>query len=446
MNTEEMHRWDQEHVVHPWSYAGPSLMIARAKGTRYWDADGREYLDALGGIQNCSAGHSRPELIEAARAQMEQLEYVPMHWNFTNEPAIRLARTIATLTPEGLNQTYFVSSGSEATESAVKLVRRYHYLRGNPGRATVLCLKQGYHGATILATAATGFDNLQQGFGPLPGGITFLTPPHAFRTELFGNEDPVEFCVRQLEQVIAEEGADTIAALMAEPILTVGGVIVPPAQYWPAVSEICRKHGILLVADEVVTGFGRTGTWFAGPALGMVPDAIVFGKGVSSGHFPLSGVVMSDEIADTIKAAPDGLMHGFTYCGHPVGCAVASRNIEILRDTGLLENSSDVGGYLLAQLKEKLAGSPIVGDVRGRGLLLAVELVSDKKTRAPLQFKRQALADRIRSEHGVVVRSIGANIIIAPPLVLTREEADTIANALAKVIGTTSPEGARIAS
>lgn len=441
MSMEEMHRWDQAHVVHPWSYAGPSLMIARAKGTRYWDADGREYLDALGGIQNCSAGHSRPELIETARAQMEKLEYVPMHWNFTNEPAVELARTIATLAPGELNQTYFVSSGSEATESAVKLVRRYHYLRGDTKRATILCLKQGYHGATILATAATGFDNLQQGFGPLPGGIKFLTPPHAYRTELFGNEDPVEFCIRQLEQVIAEEGANTIAALMAEPVLTVGGVIVPPAEYWPAVSEICRRHGILVVADEVVTGFGRTGAWFASPALGMAPDAIVFGKGVSSGHFPLSGVVMSDEIAQTIKAAPDGLMHGFTYCGHPVGCAVASRNIEILRDTGLLENSRDVGAYLLAALKEKLGNSPIVGDVRGCGLLLAVELVSDKETRAPLQFKRQALADRIRNEHAVVVRSIGANIIIAPPLVLSRAEADTIAHALEQVISTTKPDG-----
>ncbi|CAM5557864.1 putrescine aminotransferase [Aquamicrobium terrae] len=441
MSMEEMHRWDQAHVVHPWSYAGPSLMIARAKGTRYWDADGREYLDALGGIQNCSAGHSRPELIEAARAQMEKLEYVPMHWNFTNEPAVELARTIATLAPGELNQTYFVSSGSEATESAVKLVRRYHYLRGDTKRATILCLKQGYHGATILATAATGFDNLQQGFGPLPGGIKFLTPPHAYRTELFGNEDPVEFCIRQLEQVIAEEGADTIAALMAEPVLTVGGVIVPPAEYWPAVSEICRRHGILVVADEVVTGFGRTGAWFASPAIGMAPDAIVFGKGVSSGHFPLSGVVMSDEIAQTIKAAPDGLMHGFTYCGHPVGCAVASRNIEILQDTGLLENSRDVGAYLLAVLKEKLGNSPIVGDVRGCGLLLAVELVSDKETRAPLQFKRQALADRIRNEHAVVVRSIGANIIIAPPLILSRAEADTIAHALEQVISTTKPDG-----
>lgn len=441
MNTEELHRWDLAHVVHPWSYAGPSLMIAKAKGTRYWDADGKEYLDALGGIQNCSAGHSRPELIAAAKAQMEQLEYVPMHWNFTNEPAVRLARTIAELAPGDLNQTYFVSSGSEATESAVKLMRRYHYLRGETKRATILCLKQGYHGATILATAATGFENLQQGFGPLPGGIKFLTPPHVYRSELFGNEDPVEFCIRQLEQVIAEEGADTIAAMMAEPVLTVGGVIVPPAEYWPAVSEICRKHGILLVADEVVTGFGRTGAWFAGPELGMVPDAIVFGKGVSSGHFPLSGVIMSDTIADVIKSAPDGLMHGFTYCGHPVGCAVASRNIEVLQENKLLENSKEVGGYLLETLKEKLKGSPIVGDIRGYGMLLAVELVADKTTREPLQFKRQLLADRIRNEHAVVVRSIGANIIIAPPLVLDRSEADMIAHALDQVISTTNADG-----
>ncbi len=437
---DDLQRWDQSHVVHPWSYAGPSLLVAKARGTRYWDADGKEYLDGLGGIQNCSAGHSRPELIEAARAQMETLDFVPMHWNFTNEPAVRLARTIAELAPGELNQTYFVSSGSEATESAVKLVRRFHYLRGEPQRSTILCLKQGYHGATVLATAATGFDNLQQGFGPLPGGIRFLTPPHAYRTELFGNEDPVQFCVRQLEQVIAEEGAGTIAALMAEPILTVGGVIVPPAAYWPAMSEVCRRHGILMVADEVVTGFGRTGVWFASAEMGMSPDAIVFGKGVSSGHFPLSGVVMSDTIAETLKSAPEGLMHGFTYCGHPVGCAVASRNIELIRD-GLVDNSREVGGYLLAALRDRLADMPIVGDIRGRGLLLAVELVSDKATRAPLQFKRQALADRIRIEHAVIVRSIGANIIIAPPLILERAEADTIANALAQVIGTTNADG-----
>jgi putrescine aminotransferase len=432
--------WDEAHLVHPWSFPGPSVLLVKGQGSRYWDASGREYLDALGSIQLCEVGHGRRELAEAASEQIATLEYAPMHWNFTNEPASRLAHRLVELAPD-MQSVFFASSGSEACDSAVKLARFYHYLRGEPTRTNILTLNQSYHGATYGATAATGIDSLKVGFGELPEGFIHLTPPYPYHQELFDGKDPVEYCVDELEETVKRLGANTIAAFIGEPVLTVGGVIVPPKPYWAAISEICHRHGILMIADEVVTAFGRLGAWFASKAWGLDADMIMIAKGVTSGYVPLSGVLLSGKISKPIKEVEDGLPHGFTYNGHAVACAVALKNLDIIEEEQLCQNATKVGEYLVARLQEELSDLPVVGEVRGAGLLAGVELVADRDTRAPLVVPRQAIADRIRDEEGVIVRSIAQNVIIAPCLVLTEEEADWIATALKRVLETTGPDG-----
>ena len=436
-------QWDLDHVIHPWSFPGSSLMIVRGEGSDYWDASGRKYLDALGGIQLCEIGHGRAELAEVAAEQMRELEYSPLFWNFGNEPAALLARRLVSMAPEGIDHVFFTNGGSESCESAIKMARLYHYLRGQTQRTTILSLGHSYHGMTYGALAATGLEGIKNGFGELPGGFFHLTTPYPYREELFGGEDAFEFCVRELEETIARLGPERIAAFIGEPVLTVGGVIVPPPDYWRAITEICHRNGILVIADEVVTAFGRLGSWFASETYGIEPDLITTAKGLTSGYLPLGAVLASSEVGRTIKGAEAGFMHGYTYCGHPVACAVALRNLDIIEREELAANAASTGEHLLSGLRG-LLDLQVVGDVRGAGLLASVELVSDKETRDPLEVPRQEIADRVRDEQGVIVRSIHQNVIIAPCLVLTPDEADRIVAALRAVLETTGPDGRRL--
>ena len=441
---DQLEAWDEAHVIHPWSFAGPSLLIVRGEGSSYFDASGREYLDALGGIQLCQVGHGRTELAEVAARQMATLEYAPMFWNFGNEPAVRLARRLVELAPESIDHVFFTNGGSESCESAIKMARLYHFLRGEPERTVVLSLGHSYHGMTYGALAASGLPGLKVGFGELPGGFVHLTTPSPYREELFGGEDAFEFCVRELEETIDRIGGEQIAAFIGEPVLTVGGVIVPPREYWRAVTEICHRHGILMIADEVVTAFGRLGSWFASERWSLGAALIATAKGLSSGYLPLGAVLTNAEVGTTLKTAENGFMHGYTYCGHPVACAVAEANLEIIEREGLLENAERVGEHLREGLGS-LLDIPIVGDVRGAGLLASVELVADKESRQPLDVRRQEIADRVRDEEGVIVRSIYQNVILAPCLVLTRDEADRIVGALRRVFETTGIDGRPLA-
>jgi adenosylmethionine-8-amino-7-oxononanoate aminotransferase len=437
---EQAAAWDREHVIHPWSFAGPSLMIVRGDGSSYWDADGREYLDALGGIQLCEIGHGRPELAAVAAAQMAELEFAPLFWNFGNERAAELAHRLAQLAPDGIEEDFFTSGGSESCESAIKMARLYHHHRGEPDRTFILSLTHSYHGMTYGALSATGLSGLAVGFGELPGGFYHLTTPYPYHEELYGGENAFDYCVRELEETISRLGADRIAAFIGEPVLTVGGVIVPSEDYWRAVTELSHRNGILLIADEVVTAFGRLGDWFASPSWGMEPDLIATAKGLTSGYLPLGAVLTTREVGETLRTAESGFMHGYTYCGHPVACAVALENLDIIERENLGENATVVGARLLAGLRS-LLDLPIVGDVRGAGLLASVELVADKQTRSPLEVRRQEIADRVRDEEGVIVRSIYQNVIIAPCLVLTEEQADRIVEALRRVLATTGSDG-----
>jgi adenosylmethionine-8-amino-7-oxononanoate aminotransferase len=435
---EQIQRWDDEHVIHPWSFAGPSLLLVRGEGSSYFDAQGREYLDALGGIQLCEIGHGRAELAEVAAAQMAELEYAPMFWNFGNERAAELAHRLVELAPEGIAEVFFTNGGSESCESAIKMARLYHWNRGEPERTYVLSLSHSYHGMTYGALSASGLSGLKVGVGELPGGFYHLTTPYPYRGATFDD------CLRELEETIERLGPGRIAAFIGEPVLTVGGVIVPPPEYWRAVTKLCREHGILLIADEVVTAFGRLGEWFASPSWGMAPDLIATAKGLTSGYLPLGAVLATREVGETLRTADSGFMHGYTYCGHPVACAVALKNLEVIEREDLAANANRVGAHLLEGLRSLLE-LPVVGDVRGAGLLASVELVADKEQRTPIEVRRQEIADRVRDEQRVIVRSIYQNVIVAPCLVLTEQEADRIVEALHAVLATTSPEGRPLA-
>jgi PLP-dependent transaminase len=437
---EQLAAWDSEHVIHPWSFAGPSLLLVSGEGSSYFDAEGREYLDALGGIQLCEIGHGRAEVAEVAAAQMAELEYAPMFWNFGNERAAELAHRLVELAPDGIGEVFFTNGGSESCESAIKMARLYHHNRGEPDRTFILSLSHSYHGMTYGALSASGLSGLKVGVGELPGGFYHLTTPYPYREELYDGEDSFDYCLRELEETIERLGPNRIAAFIGEPVLTVGGVIVPPPDYWRAVTKLCHEHGILLIADEVVTAFGRLGEWFASPAWGMTPDLIATAKGLTSGYLPLGAVLATREVGETLRNAESGFMHGYTYCGHPVACAVALKNLEIIEREDLRANAVRVG----ARLREGLEGLlelPVVGDVRGAGLLASVELVADKERRTPIEVRRQEIADRVRDEQRVIVRSIYQNVILAPCLILTEAEADRIVAALHAVLATTSPEG-----
>jgi putrescine aminotransferase len=435
---EQIQSWDSEHVIHPWSFAGPSLLLVRGEGSNYFDAEGREYLDALGGIQLCEIGHGRAELADVAAAQMTELEYAPMFWNFGNERAAELAHRLVELAPDGIEEVFFTNGGSESCESAIKMARLYHHNRGESERTFILSLSHSYHGMTYGALSASGLSGLKVGVGELPGGFYHLTTPYPYRGQSFDD------CLRELEETIVRLGAEKIAAFIGEPVLTVGGVIVPRPEYWRAVTELCRANGILLIADEVVTAFGRLGEWFASPSWGMTPDLIATAKGLTSGYLPLGAVLASREVGETLRNAESGFMHGYTYCGHPVACAVALKNLEIIEREDLRANAIRVGTRLLEGLRSLLE-LPVVGDVRGAGLLASVELVADKQSRAPIEVRRQEIADRVRDEQHVIVRSIYQNVILAPCLILTEAEADRIVEALREVLATTSADGRPLA-
>src|SRR5262249_14635434 len=431
---EQIQSWDSEHVIHPWSFAGPSLLLVRGEGSNYFDAEGREHLDALGGIQLCEIGHGRAELAEGAATQMREPESAPMFANFGDERAAELAHRLVELAPDGIDEVFFTNGGSESCESEIKRARLYHHNRGEPDRTFILSLSHSYHGMTYGALSASGLAGLKVGVGELPGGFYHLTTPYPYRGHTFDD------CLRELEETIARLGAGRIAAFIGEPVLTVGGVIVPPPEYWHAVTELCREHGILLIADEVVTAFGRLGEWFASRSWGMTPDLIATAKGLTSGYLPLGAVLTSREVGETLRTAESGFMHGYTYCGHPVACAVALKNLEIIEREAQLAHATRIGAHLSAGL-QSLLELPVVGDVRGAGLLASVELVADKTTRTPIQVRRQEIADRVRDEQRVIVRSIYQNVILAPCLTLTESQADRIVEALHEVLFTTSEDG-----
>lgn len=437
---------DRKYLIHP--FLAPEqderVVMVEGSGCRLQDAAGRTYLDATGGLWLAQVGHGRAELAQVAAAQMEQLEYFTSFWEYSNNRAIELAERLSSLAPVRNARVFYTSGGTEGDEAAVKMARYYHAGHGHPERTWILARNMAYHGVGCGTGTLTGFPLYHDGFGPMIPDVHHLTPPYPYRTELYGGEDPVDFCIRELEEAIDKIGADRIAAMIGEPIMGVAGMVIPPHDYWRRVSEVLRRHGILLILDEVVTAYGRTGKWFGAEHFDVTPDIVVTAKGIASGYVPLGAVLVSGEVADSL-VGPHGFPMGYTYSGHPTCCAVAMANLDIIEREGLVDRATEIGAYLLEQLRTALEDIEIVGEVRGIGMMLAVELVRDRETREPFPADH-GVHDTVRRETGVIVRDFASGIVLSPPLVMTEAEASQAAEGIRSVLERTERDGRFVAA
>src|SRR5437660_1944133 len=381
--TTQLLETDRRYLVHPLHHPDDHkqpLVVVEGRGAMLRDADGREYIDGLSGLWNVNIGHGRAELADAASAQMRRIAFASAYIGATNEPAVRLAEKIVGHAYANSAAAYFTTAGAESNESASKFARNYWKVKDKPEKAKIISRIHAYHGVTLAAMSATGMAIYHKMFGPLVPGFVQVAPPYAYRWA--GNEEPGIGAADAVEQAILAEGPDTVAAVIAEPVMGAGGVIVPPASYFPRLRQICNRYDVLLIADEVVTGFGRTGRWFALGHWGIEPDLVSVAKGVTSGYLPLGGVLASKRVHEAIESAPENFMHAATYSGHPVCCAVGLRNLEIIEREGLVERAAIMGKRLLAGL-EGLRDLSAVGDVRGLGMMCGVELVADQASKTP---------------------------------------------------------------
>jgi len=427
---------DRKHLIHPLhhpkDHAGAKI-FASGSGAMLRTEDGREFIDGLSALWNVNVGHGRKELAAAAAAQMEKLAYASAYAGYSNEPAIRLAERIVGLCYSNMAAAYFTTGGAESNESAFKFARYYWKRMGKPEKVKFISRRYGYHGVTLAAMSATSLPGYQKMFGPLVPEFLQVAPPYPYRWP--GNGDAGVEAAEAVEKAILEQGADTVAAIIAEPVMGAGGVIVPPPTYFPALRAICDRHGVLLIADEVITGFGRTGRWFALGHWGVEPDLMSFAKGVTSGYLPLGGVVISKRVHEAIESAPmdEKFMHAATYSGHPACCAVGLANIDIIEKEGLVERAQVQGDRFRAGL-QSLLSPPQVGEVRGIGMLAGVELVEDKGSRKPAA----GLGGKVVAEaakRGLILRQRGASdgppasgdtLCLAPPLMTPEATLDRI--------------------
>ena len=435
-----LYELDRTHWLHPQGDLDappgtiPQLMFSSGSGATLTDIEGREYVDGMASLWNVNVGYGRAELADAAATQMKLLAFSSAYGGFSTKPAIELAAKLAELAPGDLDVTFFASGGAEANDTAYKVARLYWKLRGEPARVNIVSRLRDYHGLTYGATSATGLANFWKGFEPLAPGFLHAPSPDPYRYS--GEGSAGEAYVKALEDVVLKAGAATVAAVVVEPVQGAGGVIVPPQDYFPLLRKVCNKYGLLLIADEVITGFGRTGRWFAMEHWNVQADLMVFAKGVTSGYLPLSGVMLTRAVHDTLKAAKGPFQHGFTYSGHPTACAVGLRNLQILEDEHLVERAAERGAYLLQRLQE-LRSHEIVGDVRGLGLVAAIELVRDRATKELFEASAGA-ARRVwlaALEEGVIVRPLTGDVLaMSPPFVISNEQIDRIVSVLHRAI------------
>ncbi len=431
---------DRAHSLHPWTNFGPferegSLVISRGEGVWLWDSQGRRYLDSVGGMWCTNIGLGRPEMARAIADQAERLAFANYFVDVTNDPAAQLAARLAELAPGDLNRVHFTTGGSTAVDTAVRMVGYYHHARGNPGKSGIVARDHSYHGSTYLT----------QSVGKRPGdrvdefrykedGIWHLSPPNLYRRPAHLSEAQFrDELVAEFEALIARVGADRIGGFIAEPIQASGGILVPPEGYLRRMWEVCQRHDILFIADEVVTAFGRIGHWFASfDEFGVQPDIITTAKGLTSGYVPLGAVIFSDRIwAAMAQGGQRWFTSGFTYSGHPVSCAAGLKNIEIIEREDLLSHARTVGAYFQARLKP-LEALPLIGNVRGKGLMLCVESVANKETKAllPDGVNESKRISNVAESLGLMVRPIGHLNVMSPALTITESEIDQIAETL----------------
>jgi len=444
----EHYKTAQKKFWHPMSSSAPAsrsktLVIARGDGNYITDIDGHRMLDGVGGLWNVNVGHNRASVKAAIAAQMDELAYYQTFDGIAHPRVFDLAERLTSMfAQEDMARVLFSSGGSDAVETALKMARQYWIASGEPGRTRFLSLRNGYHGVHMGGTSVGGNGVYHYNHGPLLAGCHLLDTPWLYRNP-WDCRDPQELtvhCIRQLEDQIALLGAQTIAALIAEPVQGAGGVIVPPADYWKKLREVCDRHGILLIADEVVTGFGRTGCMLGSRGWGVAPDVLCLAKGITAGYIPMGATVFNQRMVDAIENGPgftSVIMHGYTYSGHPTACAAALAVLDIVEAEDLPGNAGKVGAHLLEQLQPLAERHALVGEARGKGLMIALDLVANKVTREPLD-PANGLASRI-AEHarraGVLVRPIGNKIVLSPPLTLTSDEASMMVGALDDALG-----------
>ena len=419
------------------SLANPPAIITSAQGVKITDVDGHEVVDGVGGLWNVNLGFSCQPVKDAIAAQLDVLPYYSTFRGTTNDQVIQLSEELRDFfEPDGLSRAFYTSGGSDSVESALRLARQYHKIRGEEGRVKYLSLKKGYHGTHTGGASVNGNANFRTMYEPLLAGCFHVPAPYTYRNP-FNETDPerlAKLCLQALEAEIQFQGAGTIAAFIMEPILGAGGVIPPHESFMPGVREICTRHGILLIADEVITAFGRTGSWSDSRHWGVKPDLMATAKAITNGYFPFGAVMISDQLVDTFEKDATGkafIGHGYTYSGHPVGAAAALACLEETKRLNVPVNAAARGTQIfdgLNALKDKYA---LIGDVRGgHGLMTALEMVSDRTTKAPIDGATAGTIQKVAYESGAMVRVSGPNIILSPPLVLSEEEANTILSAL----------------
>ena len=431
---EDWQELDKNHHLHPFTnhkqlHAQRSRIITRADGVYIYDADGHKILDAMSGLWCVNTGYGRQEIIDAAARQMQQLPYYNNFFQCSHPPAIELSAMLKEISQPQFNRVFFAGSGSESNDTIVRMVRTYWDLMGQPQRHTIISRNNAYHGSTVAAASLGGMKAMHKQSGlPIPGIVHVEQPYWRGSDQRLSEHDFGIQAARSIEEKIKEVGADTVAAFIGEPIQGAGGVIVPPDSYWPEVQRICDEYGILLISDEVITGFGRLGEWFGADYFGIQPDFMPFAKGVTSGYLPLGGVFVSDRVADVLIEKGGEFFHGYTYSGHPAACAVAIANIKIIQRENLVDRiKNDIGPYLQKQW-HKLGEHPLVGDTRMVGLMGAFEIVQNK---APfVRFdESQRVGESCRDHllgNGLCMRAVGDTIICAPPFILSHAEADEL--------------------
>ena len=435
--TERLAKWQQDdrsHFLHPFTdhrQLGErgTRVITRADGVYIWEESGHKILDGMSGLWCVNLGYGRRELADAGCRQFNELPYYNSFFQCTHPPAIEVAKALCGVAPPGFNRVFFTNSGSEANDTNIRLVRYYWTLLGKPDKQIIIARRNGYHGSTIGAASLCGMPWMHAQAGlPIPN-ILHIEQPYWFG--LGGELDPEEFgrrTARQLAAAIEEAGPDKVAAFIAEPVQGAGGAIIPPDSYWPEIQRICDHYGILLIADEVITGIGRFGRWFASEHYGIRPDLITFAKGVTSGYQPMGGVLVNDRVADVLVEKGGEFYHGFTYSAHPVACAVAGATLKVMQDERLVDRVREHVIPAFASRLRKLADHPLVGEVRSAGLIGGIELVARKGTRQ--RFAKELKAgERCRDfciEQGLVMRAVGDTMIIAPPFVTTDAQLDEL--------------------
>ena len=428
--TDKLQNLDGLHHLHPFSNNAELAqkgvrIIERADGIYLFDSEGNKIIDGMSGLWCVNLGYGRAELVEVAREQMQKLTYYNSFFQCTTPPAIELSKILSEVTPPQFNNVFFTNSGSEANDTMLRMVRHYWALKGKSSKKIVIARNNAYHGSTVAGASLGGMAPMhQQGGLPIPD-IVHIPQPYWFGEGMQEREQDFGVRIAQtLEQAIEQHGIDNIAAFIAEPIQGAGGMIIPPSSYWPEVQRICKAYEILLVADEVICGFGRTGKWFGSDYYQIQPDLMPIAKGLSSGYLPIGGVMVSDTVAEVLRSTD--FNHGFTYSGHPVAAVVATENIRILRDEGIVDRvDSEIGPYF-QQKMQSLASHPLVGQVRGVGLLGCVELVANKENNTFFEDKNVA-GTTCRDQciaNGLVMRHVNSTMMLAPPLIITAQQID----------------------